>query len=77
LTEVGFIKLDCEGYEPYILQGAENTIKKYKPVILMEEKNYSSRYYGEEGNLAVELLLAWGYTMEVSWPKDCVMVYRD
>ena len=76
LTEVGFIKLDCEGYEPYILQGAEQTIKKYKPVILMEEKNYSKRYYGEEGNLAVDLLLAWGYTMEVSWPKDCVMIYK-
>ena len=76
LTEVGFIKLDCEGYEPYILQGAEQTIKKYKPVILMEEKNYSKRYYGEEGNLAVELLLSWGYTMEVSWPKDCVMIYK-
>jgi FkbM family methyltransferase len=76
LTEVGFIKLDCEGYEPYILQGAEHTIKKYKPVILMENKNYSNRYYGEEGNLAVDLLLAWGYTMEVSWPKDCVMVHN-
>ena len=76
LTEVGFIKLDCEGYEPYILKGAEQTIKKYKPVILMEEKNYSKRYYGEEGNLAVELLLGWGYTMEVSWPKDCVMIYK-
>lgn len=76
LTEVGFIKLDCEGYEPYILQGAEQTIKKCKPVILMEEKNYSKRYYGEEGNLAVELLLSWGYTMEVSWPKDCVMIYK-
>ena len=76
LPEVGFIKLDCEGYEPYILKGAEQTIKKYKPVILMEEKNYSKRYYGEEGNLAVELLLGWGYTMEVSWPKDCVMIYK-
>lgn len=76
LTEVGFIKLDCEGYEPYILQGAEQTIKKYKPVILMEEKNYSKRYYGEAGNLAVDLLLAWGYTMEISWPKDCVMIYK-
>lgn len=76
LSEVGFIKLDCEGYEPYILKGAEQTIKKYKPVILMEEKNYSSRYYGEAGNLAVELLLSWGYTMEVSWPKDCVMIYK-
>jgi FkbM family methyltransferase len=76
LTEVGFIKLDCEGYEPYILKGGEKTIKKYKPVILMEEKNYSKRYYGEEGNLAVDLLLSWGYTMEVSWPKDCVMIYK-
>jgi len=76
LTEVGFIKLDCEGYEPYILKGAEQTIKKYRPVILMEEKNYSKRYYGEEGNLAVDLLLSWGYTMEVSWPKDCVMIYK-
>jgi FkbM family methyltransferase len=76
LTEVGFIKLDCEGYEPYILKGAEQTIKKYKPVILMEEKNYSKKYYGEEGNLAVDLLLSWGYTMEVSWPKDCVMIHK-
>jgi FkbM family methyltransferase len=76
LAEVGFIKLDCEGYEPYILRGAEQTIKKYKPVILMEEKNYSGKYYGEEGNLAVDLLLSWGYTMEVSWPKDCVMIYK-
>ncbi len=77
LTDVGFIKLDCEGYEPYILQGAEQTIKKYKPVILMEEKNYSKTYYGEEGNLAVDLLLEWGYTMEVSWPKDCIMIYKE
>jgi FkbM family methyltransferase len=76
LTEVGFIKLDCEGYEPYILRGAENTIKQFKPVILMENKNYSKKYYGEEGNLAVDLLLEWGYTMEVSWPRDCVMVYK-
>ena len=77
LTEVGFIKLDCEGYEPYILKGAEQTIKKYRPVILMEEKNYSKRYYGEEGNLAVDLLLSWGYTLEVSWPKDGVMIYKS
>jgi len=75
--DIDFIKMDCEGYEPYILRGAENTIKKFKPVILMEDKNLSKKYYGEEGNLAVEILLAWGYTMEVSWPKDCVMVHKN
>ena len=75
--DIDFIKMDCEGYEPYILRGAKNTIKKFKPVILMEDKNLSKKYYGEEGNLAVEILLAWGYTMEVSWPKDCVMVHKN
>jgi len=75
--EVGLIKLDCEGYEPYILAGGEKTIKKYRPVILMEEKNLSGRYYNTEGNLAVELLLEWGYTKEISWTKDCVMVYKN
>lgn len=75
--EVGLIKLDCEGYEPFILQGGRKTIEKYKPVILMEEKNLSKKYYNTEGNLAVELLLSWGYTKEISWPKDCVMVYKN
>lgn len=75
--DVGFLKLDCEGYEPYILKGAEITIKKYRPVILMEEKNLSRKYYNTEGNLAVELLFEWGYTKEITWPKDCVMVYKN
>ena len=69
--------MDCEGYEPFILSGAEITIKKHRPVIFMEEKNYSKRYYGTEGNLAVELLLSWGYKIAQQWPKDCVMIYGE
>lgn len=33
---VDFIKIDTEGHEYFILQGAINTIKKYKPVIQLE-----------------------------------------
>ena len=36
LDSVGFIKLDCEGYEPLIIQGGEQTIKRSFPVILMD-----------------------------------------
>lgn len=75
LANVSFIKIDCEGYEPFILAGAEQTIKKYRPVILMENKNYSKKYYGTEGNLAVDLLLSWGYKIAQQWPKDCVMIH--
>lgn len=33
------IHLDIEGYEYHALKGAVSTIKKYKPVIILEEKN--------------------------------------
>jgi FkbM family methyltransferase len=36
LTQLDFIKIDCEGWEPYILQGASFTLMKYKPVLCVE-----------------------------------------
>lgn len=35
-VKVDFIKIDTEGYEYFILKGAEQTIKKYKPIIQLE-----------------------------------------
>jgi FkbM family methyltransferase len=42
LNKIDFIKIDVDGHEPAFLQGAWNTIDKYKPVILLEvsHKNY-------------------------------------
>lgn len=34
--EVNYIKIDTEGFEYYILKGAEKTINKYKPIIQIE-----------------------------------------
>lgn len=39
LTACDYIKIDVEGFEPLVLMGGEETIKKYKPVILFES-NY-------------------------------------
>jgi len=36
LSKLDFIKIDVEGYERKVIDGAMKTIKKYKPVILME-----------------------------------------
>jgi FkbM family methyltransferase len=33
---VDLIKIDCEGYEPPVIQGAKELIKKHKPVIICE-----------------------------------------
>ena len=33
---VDFIKIDAEGYEPYVLEGAQETLLKLRPVLLVE-----------------------------------------
>ena len=47
--DVGFIKLDVEGYEYFALKGAKETIMKYKPIIHLEDKGHSEQYGIEEG----------------------------
>jgi FkbM family methyltransferase len=73
LDNVGFIKLDCEGYEPLIIQGAEQTIKKSFPVILMERKKLVKKY--NFGSHETEgLLQRWGYNKLIDLGKDVILV---
>ena len=60
LQDVDFIKMDAEGYEPLVVQGAINTIKRYKPVIFYECKGHETRF-GYEQNAVLELLKPLGY----------------
>jgi len=50
---VDFIKLDVEGHEYKCIQGAEQTIKKFTPVIIIEQN--------KDDFSASELLKQWGY----------------
>ena len=52
---VDFIKMDVEGYEPLVIKGAIETIKKFKPVILYEEKGHAERF-GYRKKIVRELL---------------------
>ena len=38
LEDIDFIKIDCEGYELYGLQGAVETLKRCKPCLIVEQK---------------------------------------
>ena len=54
-----FVKIDVEGYENKVILGAENTLKKHKPIIIVEQKKYSSRY-GEDEFQALDTLQRYG-----------------
>ena len=60
LTDVDYIKIDCEGFEYRVLKGAEETIKRCRPLVIVEQKPHDTytRDYGQFA--AVELLQSWG-----------------
>jgi FkbM family methyltransferase len=72
LDNLGFIKLDCGGYEPLIIQGAEQTIKRSFPVILMERKVLVNKFnFGTHDT--EQLLHTWGYDQIINLGKDVIM----
>ena len=56
---IGFIKIDVEGHEMQVLRGAEQTIAKHKPVMLVEVESHNDRATRVED--VVDLLAGHGY----------------
>lgn len=77
LPSCDYLCLDIEGYEPKALHGAARTIAKYKPVIHMEEKGLSERYYGiPKGEAERWLVRKFGYRIAKKVRKDVILVPR-
>jgi FkbM family methyltransferase len=86
-----FIKLDIEGYEYYALLGAEKTIKKYKPTIILEQLKTesssklstklqeinSNKYYLVSDTAVFELLEDWGYYLCDSINEDYIFQFKN
>jgi FkbM family methyltransferase len=66
--DVDFIKIDTEGTELRVLIGAINTIKRYRPFILVEQKLGHAERYGHEQLDAVHFLVKHG--AKLLWTKS-------
>ncbi len=61
--EVHFMKLDCQGFELYALQGAEQTVRKYMPVLYLEFAPFLLRKADVVPENLLEYLDQLGYTL--------------
>lgn len=67
---VDFIKIDCEGFEYFVLQGGEQLIKRCKPVLIVEQKTGKGKQFGLSDRAALDLLESWGASRVFDWSGD-------
>lgn len=71
LKSCDFIKIDVEGYEPLVLEGAKKTIEKYRPIISYES-NFKTL-----SNVSVsshQFLANLGYRCDNVWEDNWIAV---
>jgi len=77
LQDVDFIKIDCEGYELQVLQGAAETIARCKPCIIVEQKQHKmEKNFGTKGTPAVDWLKERGAILRREMGGDYIMSFE-
>ncbi|HEX75388.1 MAG TPA: FkbM family methyltransferase [Dehalococcoidia bacterium] len=62
ISKIDFIKLDVDGYEYKVVRGGVNSIKKFKPVMIIEFGKWTLRKYGDSLEDLIDLLASLGYS---------------
>lgn len=76
LTDVDFIKIDTEGYELFAIRGGEETIKRCRPVMIVEQKGHGMKYFGFRKEEGIELLESWGMVRFQEMAGDFIMGWQ-
>lgn len=73
LTDCDLIYLDIEGAELNALKGAEETIRRCKPVIAVEDKGLGERYGVLPGEVVGYLVDTLGYVVRARPNRDVIL----
>lgn len=76
LEACDYICLDIEGYEFKALSGAVDTIRKFGPVIQIEDKGLSDKYGTQKGHIEEWLMRDFGYEVLSRPHRDVILVCR-
>lgn len=74
LPTIDFMKIDCEGYEFPVLKGAAETLRRCKPVIVVEQKPHPNFAKQWEQYAAIKFLAeACGYVAKDRVVDDWIL----
>lgn len=60
LAIVDLLKIDVEGQEIRVVRGAEDTLRRCKPIVVVEQKGWNHEHHRDGNTDAVQLLQSWG-----------------
>jgi FkbM family methyltransferase len=70
LENVDFIKIDVEGFEGEVLQGAVDALKRCRPVVLFESNGLGRKFFGESWVDPATVLEPLGYRKATQIQKN-------
>lgn len=75
MADVDFLKVDCEGYELYVLRGAEETLKRCRPCVIVEQKPGHAQKFGLGETDAVDYLRSLGAHLRAVKSGDFILAW--
>lgn len=60
-TRLDFLKIDAEGFEPFILAGGKQTILRLRPAMFIEVNAGALARYGQTPHTLIALIMSLGY----------------
>jgi FkbM family methyltransferase len=74
LEAVDFLKIDCEGYELEVLKGAQETLERCRPCVIVEQKAHKlGPNFGIRGTPAVDFLIHLGARQRAVLSGDYIL----
>lgn len=75
LGKIDYIKIDCEGYENQILIGAQHTLLRDRPIIVIEDKKHKDVGHADTRG-AIDRLQQWGAVVLDRIRSDVIMGWQ-
>ena len=74
--DIDVLKVDVEGLEISVLNGARETLARCSPVIIIERCVLNSEAYGYTKDDSHKLLVELGYSRAVKVTRDCIYIKK-